>query len=250
MTYLQNPPRNRTVIPFVIIFIACIFFIVNSFTADTDYAVFVSGAIVALAFAVTTYGFVLYERYSHIRKLGISYLFLGLAFLSYGISETIYIHNDWFGIETYPNLMIDVPVILYYMFAILHIVYTIRHYSLSHSTHTLALFSIVSMTVVFVGFSLTSDTESFDFVYSLPFVLMSGLLVGMALYTTYSVRSNIVALPWLLIGLAIMAASGADVYYYIIENLDLYVYGDIVDTFYFGTDIMMLLGLWMLKRRI
>jgi hypothetical protein len=254
MTLEVETKQFRT-FPLIITFciIGIIFFVANEVTAPHDeQALVVSIVIIGTLFVVGVYGLKLSVEYSGLKIVSTSFLFLGLAFIAYGVSETLWVHNDWFGLPTYPNLVIDGLNSFHFIFAIMHILFTVKHYDLSRRNRPDLMLSILVFTsLVFGAYTIcanAAEVDAFDYYYALPFVLAAGSLAGMTFFTLRGLIQTNIAKAWLLLGFSIMLSSCAHIYFYIIA--DMYSYGNIVDTIFFMSHVVMLAGMMLYRKLI
>ena len=218
-----------------------------------EYDIVMSVIVVGMGFVVAYCALNLAVRYHGRRYLGVSFLFLSAGFMAYAVSELVWVHNVYMGLETYPNPFIDGLYFCYFALALLHVGYTIRHFGLGQKQHlpNIIIAGLVGALVAGGTYAVTSNgVEEFDFFYGLPFVILAGGLFGASGFVLFKLRCNLVTWPWMFIGTAIMMASGVDIYYYILENVGLYQYGNIADTLWFVTDIIMIIGLYMYRKAI
>lgn len=203
-----------------------------------------------IGFAVSIISFYVSTRY---RKLTLSFVFLGAAFLSYGMAEMYWYIIDLQGLEPYQT-GIDLIYVMYYSFAILHVISTLKalHAKMSTENLLLAIIIMASLTGIYVFVSLASDVDHDTFIYGGFFVALSASLVALATVTVIKTYSTMLTKSWIFIGLAILIASLTDVWYYTQENLTGYEYGQfpLMDGLWTATDIILLIGIILHRRKI
>ena len=186
------------------------------------------------------------------RKLSLSFVFLGAAFLSYGVAESYWYLLDSQGMEPY-GTFIDILYFMYYAFAILHVMYTIKALNIKSSIETvmLGIIMVSALTGVYVILSV-GEVDSESFVYGGLFVTMSAILAALAMTAIIKIYKTSLIRSWLFIGSAILIASLTDVWYYTQENLTGYEYGEfaLMDILWFATDLLMIAGIIIHRRKI
>jgi hypothetical protein len=201
-------------------------------------------------FIVATISFYISTKY---RKLSLSFVFLGIAFLAYGMAELYWYVLDLEGMEPYQT-GVDMMYTIYYLFAILHVIATLKALSARLSVENMALVIIfmAALTGVYIIMSLASDTDDHSFVYGGFFVLLASTLAAFSLVAVIKMYATMLTRTWLIIGTAILMASLTDVWYYTQENITGYEYGQfpLMDILWAVTDIMMVAGIIIHRRKI
>ena len=209
---------------------------------------------IGMAFFVCIVSMTMARRYKKTKAIGRSFLYLGLAFACYGVAETLWYSLDYYEIEPYQNYP-DLFYIGYYGFAMMHIIETIRFFKVNKNTLSqweILLIGGLVLSVVTVFVFLAWNTEMDDILYALPFIVMASVLGGLAFVGMIRVFSTDLSTTWVFIGTAIMLASVMDVQYYALETLfgyDYWMY-PAIDATWFATDITMVIGIILHRRKI
>ena len=160
------------------------------------------------------------RRYTGSQVFGRAYLFLGLAYLAWFIGDSIYFTYDFvLGEDPYPSPG-DALFLIFYGFAIAHIVLNTKYFKRKWSTLDKAW--LIGLPIVVVGIYTFVAYETwgvyeelaFDLFYGIIFVLGASILVAFASFGASVFRHSVLGTVWLLLAIGIFIGSVADVWYY------------------------------------
>ena len=207
----------------------------------------------AIIAGITVGGIALYTAMRY-RKFFYSFLFLGLSFLSYGITEAAWLAVEMAEMDLYPST-IDAGYVAYFGFAILHVL-TILRIMKGHRFNVEQLVIVVTLTVSLIGMygiaSLSEDIDHEVFLYGGFFATLAAILASLTLIAMTTFYPTALKMAWLFIGSSIFIASLTDVWYYAQENVTGYNYVDfpLMDGLWIVTDIIMVAGIVLHRRAI
>jgi hypothetical protein len=207
---------------------------------------------IGMAYFITVMCFLMAKRYSSTISLGRAFVYLGLAFAFYGTAELVWYHLDMMDVEPYQNYP-DFFYIGYYLFAILHVVETLRYFStkcMTFQNWEKAAIILVIFIVIQTFILITHHAD--DWAYGMVFAGGAATLGILALLGVIRVFFTKLSFTWILIGTSIMIASFVDIQYYLVETTQGYVYGQypVIDITWFVTDIIMVVAIVFHKRAI
>ena len=175
------------------------------------------------------------------------FTFLAISFLAYGLAELVFYLLDTYGIQPYGSIA-DIFYTFYFVFAILHVVATLRNlrikYDLKHMILAMMLFG--GLIVIYILVTFYENEVIIDrFLFGGIFVTMASTLAAFALIALLKCMNTILMKSWMVIGISLITVSFTDVWYYTQENITGYQYGQfpLMDILYFTSDLLMIVGL-------
>ncbi len=229
----------------VLIFVAC-GYIFGTYTFDNDLPLFVQLTLVsALAIVASLVVNLIFYYRKKSKKFTISYIFLAVSISSYTIAEILWGYFESVGYETYPSVA-EIFYVLYFVGAILFCVkiFWNNNCLMPKYIPLAGIGSAVACMVVYLLLSLY-HVESEVFWVSTGMMILSSTLVGAGVTTTlFLLKSKDLKKIWIVIGMAFIANSIADIFYYTGENAGHYQYTDPVNIVWFSTILLLFWGLY------
>lgn len=187
----------------------------------------------------------LVKRYKSSRFF-LAFLSLGVGFLGYMFAEVTWLYLDFQGIETYPSVA-DYFYLIFYAGAILHLIFTLRQFVTVKVSHVLGIITLIALSTIV--YSVVIMFESGDN-YTMLFILLNSALVVLALYTVIRLKRTLLSIPWVFLSIGIIIGGIFDIVYYVRETTVGYQYGDIEDSMWILSDLIIVAGLYLHRKAI
>lgn len=173
------------------------------------------------------------KRYWGSEIFGKTYLALAVSFCFVLAGDLTYIYYDWYSDEApYPSIA-DVFFLLFYPFAVYHLVKNIRHFKQDLGGGPKIGIPVLSGIFIAAFAFMTIDLmeeEPVEFFLGLIFVLGSATVLGLAFLGAAVFRNSVLGTAWLVLAAGIFVYTIADVWYYATEVFDSYSGDHFVNT--------------------
>lgn len=159
-------------------------------------------------------------------KFALSYVFLGVMFVSYGVAEIVYLFQGLFGVQHFPSFE-DIGYGLFYVFGILFVVHQLSFYAIKPIfLNKLISFSVGGIIfLIYLIFSYNYDNLVEFGVASISMGL-AATLFALTLFTVLTLKKSKRYREWIMVSIAIGTYTIADLHYYITENISDFSYSD------------------------
>ena len=234
---LENPIDYKLIALIIGITISIQFFI-TLIPSEEDADNLVSIISIINPLAASTVSFIVAHRYKGTQVFGRAYLSLGIAFLMVGLAEITYvIYETFLGLDPYPSIA-DVFFFLLYPFTLIHLILNIRFFKPKIDSITKVWMTLIPIAIfsiyVFSSFEEFGEAN-FDFYYGNIFIVGSSITLTVAILGARVFRQGILGKAWLLLVIGIFFTTTGDVWYYYLEVFELYDLYHPVNVFWYAS---------------
>lgn len=193
------------------------------FTDIYTHISFVTLMILPGALFVASYlSFRVSRHYAETMKFSLSYIFLGIMFASFAITETVMFVFGMSEME-YLTPFDDIGYILFFVFGILFIYQQNKYYNIKSSTKSrFIVFLILTSIIAFTLLATVPETTEYDydFYVSLFSIILSSVLFCASLLLFTTLRKSSRSKEYLLTTIAFGSFLVADLHYYLIRMVN------------------------------
>jgi hypothetical protein len=253
MKLKHNPLNNKYQFGLLLIVatIAIVFFAFSHIVDDDTVGPFTSIYTIISGLSVIYLISRLVRKYKRTQSLRKAYVALLIAFSGYVGAEVIWYGLDELGYDTYPSIA-DFSYLIYYIFALLHIIITIDYFFKRNWSDFIYISGIIFMVMITYSFSVGYLFEESPqvFIYSGAFIFLNAGLLAVSGFTLWKIRNTKMLFPWIFITASIFLSAIVDTYYYHLEVIGEYSYRGFENTLWIISDMIMVYALAIHKRRI
>ena len=225
---------------------------VNHYFTQTDFeqkALFVNISLILSIVATIAILIMIIKHYQGDRALKHSFMFLMFSYIAYLFGELVwFVYETIFGLYPYPSIA-DVGFLFYFIMSVVFLISIIRRF-VSLTIHDIAyavlVMGIITTTYLFI--SIGEDSDHFDIMFGLPFVLSSSAMFGFSLIALYKFRKSRVNFVWIILFSSMLVTTIADIWYYTAENLGQYTYEHIMNTMWIVSDALLVYSLLLYRK--
>lgn len=208
------------------------------FYALSDVEYFVGIVSIVSGFSISGLSFYLANKFSKTICWGKVLLFLGIAYFCYGSAELLWLQFESIGIEEYPSLA-DVLYYGYYIFSILAIISVFFNFIRTFTVQGVILMIIIPLCIGILYYDLAHDIDPIEMSIGLSSVILSSIISVIAGITAFRLKVKELKHIWIGVAIVMILNTLGDIWYYSLEAVGSYSYGDSLDILWFAADIIL-----------